>query len=196
MINFHNISLPDLFSSYSSKTIIFDNNILSTISGREIRSNYSKKLKTLYVLDVLLNEDEFLDLERFFICRNGRKYSFKFKDRKNYIANKEFLPKTTERNIHLNKTYYDFNGSYLKHVMPIKGTVKLYLNNRLMEDYEIDYCKSLIKLNSALNLNDTLHGSFQFENLVRFNTDKLEYKITDSGAIWVKNLELIEVINE
>lgn len=195
-MSFHDINLPKFVEVFAAGQPEFVTSYASTLSGREVRLLEKEFARQKYLIkNCRLSESQFRQFNSFFRARKGRKHSFRFRDYADYKVENQILAngdgKTCE--FQFFKIYQDFiSSSHRLITKPIIGSVKLYINEQIIEA-GINYDKGIIKLKEPLLVNQILTADFIFDVVVRFNSDSYEYTYSNDGSIALSPIELIEV---
>lgn len=189
MNNFHKVILPEFISVHLKGGPSFANNIVKSISGREIRIAQRHNSYQKYKLEkCILSKSEFDALSSFFRNRKGSLFSFLIKDFSDYQIKDQIIDNYNyEIGAYiLEKLYLDSLFSYRRRVYYIDHD-SLKSNIDLSK---IDYDKGLLYTKDRVL---DLKISCNFFIRVRFCSDNFDYSYRDDDSILVENLYLIEV---
>lgn len=189
MSNFHKVILPDFISIHLQGGPVFSNNIVRTISGREVRFPERSDSYQKYTLkNCRLSSHEFDILNSFFRNRNASLNAFLIKDFSDYKLVNQVLSKYDEEigAYNIEKSYGDGIFCYNRDILFIEENS--FVSNIAPE--EIDFEKGLF-YKEKLEENITI--SCQFYIRVRFNSDRLKYSYMDDDSILIDDLELVEI---
>jgi uncharacterized protein (TIGR02217 family) len=194
---FHNINLPRYLEQAAIGQPLFNTLIASSQSGRENRMATSDKPKSMYDLTGFrLSRAQFHELKCFFNARVGRKYAFRFRDNLDYHVNKEFITKSDgfAKIFYLQKNYKDKISPYIRKITKFYAkSLKVYANESLVKVKIMDELTGKIELENKITKGSIISADFEFDVIVRFNSDNIDYSFEKDGSICLKNLQLIEV---
>lgn len=195
-MSFHNINLPKFIEVFAVGKPEFLTSYVSTISGREVRISEREYAKQKYLIkDCHLNETQFGHFNSFFRARRGRQHTFRFRDYADFKAVKQIIAQgdNQSREFYFFKIYEDIISSSRRRITkPVKESVKLYINDQLLENVSLDCDKGIIKLENPLMKEQILTADFIFDVAVRFNSDSYEYAYCNDGSIELSPIELVE----
>ncbi|KAF2281954.1 hypothetical protein GH714_042778 [Hevea brasiliensis] len=129
----------------------------------------------------------------------GKALPFRFKDWSDYAATGQKIGVGDGKslNFQLVKRYYAGEHSYTRKISkPVDGTVKVYLNEALQEytrDYGIDFSSGIVTFATPPAHDDIIHADFEFDVLVRFDTDFLAFSLDAHGNYGCHSVPLVEV---
>jgi uncharacterized protein (TIGR02217 family) len=189
MSDFHHIILPDFISIHLQGGPVFSNNIVRSISGREVRILEKEDSFQKYILkDCRLSMGEFDIFNSFFRNRSGSLYSFLMKDFSDYKLENQILSNYDEElgAYLVEKSYKDGILNSRRRIFFIEKTS--FSSN--IEPIKLDFDNGLFYTN---NRPEEIQINCHFYVRVRFMSDKLDYSFKDDNSILVTNLELIEV---
>jgi uncharacterized protein (TIGR02217 family) len=195
---FHDVRLPKFMEIFATGGPEFQTSHVNTISGREVRQlDREESLQKYSLVNCLLSNSQFQEFNSFFRARKGSYYSFRFRDSADYQTQKQILAtgdnNDTRVRIPFFKTYNDPISPYSRRIYkPIKGAVKLYLNN-IELSAEVDYESGMVLLPRSLKKGEILLAEFTFDVMVRFGSDNFNYHLRDDGAVEISKIELVEV---
>lgn len=187
--NFHKVILPHFISIHLQGGAVFSNNIVRSISGREVR--ISEKIGSFqkYLLkNCRLSNKEFQILNSFFRNREGSLYSFLIKDFADYNLKDQILTNYDEEigAYIFEKSYINQESEYRRRIYFLEE--QNFASNIPAERIDFENglffsqkCEQQIKVNA------------DFYVRVRFDSDILNYAYRDDNSILIENLELIEV---
>ena len=196
MSYFHDVNLPNFISIYAKGGPYFQTSIISTASGREVRSTDRTDALNRYIIEnCKLNNDQFTQFNAFFRARKGMVYAFRMRD---YADCKVVDQVIAEGNDHLQQfqLFKNYNDDYCKYIRkitkPTQGTITSFVNQKSVSPV-VDCSTGIISLSEPLPLGYSLTASFTFDVPVRFNSDNFKYYLNKDGSTSIDNLELIEV---
>jgi uncharacterized protein (TIGR02217 family) len=164
-------------------------------SKQRARYEVGHEIKTTTALEELIT---FFD-----VCR-GQAYGFRFKDWGDYrasLTNTEIQIGTgdgTTTEFQLTKTYTNAAGSYVRTInKPVNnGTLRVYkaaVLQTVTVDYTIDYTTGIITFVVAPTLATAVKAYFEFDVPCRFDTDDMDYSLTEWNVNdWV-NIPIVEL---
>lgn len=194
----HNIVLPGNISSCATGISEFSNNRVTTKSGHEICSENEQLIRRKYLInECRLSIEEFEQFNIFFMARRGSRFGFLLKDHFDSQAVRQLIAKGDGQtnNYHLQKTYKDTISPYVRIIKyPYDRSVKLYINNKIYSDFQIEQETRQIILKQPLPSNADLLATFSFFIPVRFSCDSYKYRFHDDGSIILSDIEIQEVI--
>jgi len=175
----------------------FETEIIETHSGTEYRNIRTPYGRNKYnVASGIKTKEQLDELIRFFRAVKGRAIGFRFKDWLDYKGRNELLGIGDGENkvFHLIKTYsLGGNQEIRKIKKPVIGSVKILQDNRA-SIFDIDYKNGIVSFKTPPEKNVKIIASFEFDVLVRFNTDHISASIENYGIHSIENVELIELI--
>ena len=136
----------------------------------------------------------------FFYAHKGRALPFRFKDWYDYKATRQNLGvgDGTTSNFRIVKNYQAGNNSFTRIITkPVAGSVKVYLDDELQQKelYGVDLKNGFVIFNSPPINNKLIYADFEFDVLVRFDTDFLSCSLDKLGTYGFTSIPLIEVKN-
>ncbi|NRB10793.1 MAG: TIGR02217 family protein [Rickettsiaceae bacterium] len=195
-MNFHDIRLPDFITAYAITRPVFSTKIVKTKSGREIRSNDSSNLQhRIIIKNCILSAAEFQQFYSFFIARQGRRYSFRFRNYLNYQVFDQVIGEGDDKT---NKFQLMINYSdkiiplQQKITKPILKTLSLAIDSNTINT-EVDKYTGIVTLNKPLKKGSKLTASFEYDLVMRFAQDDFDITYQPCGAVALSEIELIEV---
>ncbi len=196
MVSFSEQQLPVEFSIGASGGPEYSTNILTMSNGAEQRNINWRYGRARYDLYPAIKNEKMLDkLIEFFRAHRGRAIGFRFKDWTDFSVRKESIVRCRDNNnqYQLMKCYgVDKLNDSRVIKKPVPGSVKIYVNNRLV-DFECDHTTGQIMLKKAAKNNATLNASFEFDLPVRFDTDHLDLNL-EVMAHKALNIPVVELI--
>ncbi len=204
---FYNIRFPEYISCKFKVEINFDTSLVINKNGKEQRLLNRYNSINTYTLDIgnnILSISDIDEITKIFRIANGRFGSFRFKDWLDYKATNQQIAiadgKTNK--FQLIKTYSiskEDNGTTTKYIRiiskPVADTIALKIGNHLIDDnnYTIDYNNGIITLATVPEEGKIISCDFEFDVPVRFDSDTLEIKQTNSNNGELKEIRLVEV---
>lgn len=195
-MSFHDIRLPGFLEAFACSVPEFSTSAATSYSGREVRSSdRSHSLLKLFIKQARLSALEFNQFNSFFRARAGRRFSFRFHDKSDFIAIKSLIGigDGVTKEFQLYKIYDDPISPYRRRITkPLKGKVSVYISNGQTQ-VNIDYLTGMIIFNTAPPAGERIFADFEFDVPVRFNTDQFGYSFMPDGSIELSEIELVEV---
>jgi uncharacterized protein (TIGR02217 family) len=158
--------------------------------------------------------DQLTELMQFFISRKGRLQAFRFSDPFDYksCALNE-IPRSTDQIIgqgdgsqtifQLTKTYQDETINSIRPITkpirpitkPILDSVLIAVNGELLSpsEFSVDALSGRVTFISAPEAGTIISAGFEFDCVVRFDTDQLDMTLEDFGAGQLRSLPLVEL---
>ena len=168
--------------------------------GREQRKvNWTRSRNRYNVVYNTASSDQCSALISFFYAHKGKALPFRFKDWSDYAATGQNIGVGDGKslNFQLVKRYYAGEYSYTRKISrPVAGTVKVYLNEKLQKyarDYSIDFGGGIVTFATPPAHDDVIHADFEFDVLVRFDTDFLAFSLDAHGNYGCHSVPLVEV---
>lgn len=200
---FYEMKFPDSIS-YKFQVINEFKTVITTFkNGKEQRNSIWDKCKNRFIINNdLLTKQEIEFISNFFNLTKGSFYGFRFKNWLDYKCTNQLIGiYDGEHNIfQLKKNYIlkDFNNTSYNLITdikkPVKDSVKIYINDIELSDYDINYSTGEITIDKDYLLeNDLIIADFEFDYQVRFSCDSLKFEMTTTNLGRISNLELIEI---
>lgn len=193
------IKLPSYISLFAKMKNKFNNIVISTKSGREIRSRTSINKITYDLSSCVISQSQFKVFEEFFNYCNGRIHSFIFKDPYLNSLDKVFLCKYDGKikNYNLidalsaNHLANNNNILQLKKYFILKEhSIKIFTESATaITSYNIE--NNSVIFNDDTLINTNIYFSCQFYLKARFSNDSFDYEYQDDGSIRLSNLSII-----
>lgn len=207
MTYFHNVRFPATLAFSASGGPEFMTDITQLASGQEYRNTPHALPRRRYdAVAGIKNKEQLYELMQFFINRKGRLYSFRFHDPFDYLSCRvSQTPEMTDQVIAIGDGVrtdfqlvkrYNEDEPYARPITkPIENSVHLAVNGQLLESasYAVDYLTGLITLAMPLMSGDILSAGFEFDTVVRFDTDNLNLSLESFGAGQLHSVPLLEV---
>ena len=148
------------------------------------------------ISEVTKNATIFRYLLNFFMARQGRARGFRFKDWSDYKTAGDTLINTGTTSLQLQITYQDpVNAIVRKIKKPVANTVILQKNGvtlNLGTDYTLDATTGLVTLTTAAS-GAVFTWAGQYDTPVRFDTDDMQYTISDFQIFDWSDIPIIEL---
>ncbi len=133
----------------------------------------------------------------FFRARGGRAQGFRFKDWSDYRASGQVLGTGDEARttFQLVKRYVSGAEEDLRLISkPVAGSVKVYLNGTPQASgWSVDTATGLVTFTSAPAAGAVITADFEFDVPVRFDTDRLEFRLETHDLMVWEQIPIIEV---
>ncbi|KJV68977.1 DUF2460 domain-containing protein [Candidatus Neoehrlichia procyonis] len=176
----------------------FSTSIIECYNGHEQRKiNRCYPRNKYNVVYGIKSNIQLSNLIEFFYAHKGKAIPFRFKDWSDYQGINQCIGigNGTQKDFQLIKVYTIGNNSYTRIInKPIINTVKIYVNNILQNDqYTINSYNGQIKFLVPPNNKAPIHAEYEFDVLVRFNTDYLPCSVDNHQSYSCNNIPLIEV---
>lgn len=185
MATFHDVQFPPQVSYGSSGGPKFKTTVLELASGYEKRNIEWSKIRAEYDVSQGVKTTEDMDVLRaFFYARQGRAYSFRFKDWGDYILEKQGIGVTDASTAQFS-TYKRYSSGGVDFDRPIdkivSGTVSVWHNSILLSEgvggseYQVNLLTGVITIGATLaaTIGDNVEIACQFDVAVRFDIDHL-----------------------
>ena len=196
-MSFLEIRFPESISFESSTILEFNTSIITSKNGNEQRNvNWQYNKMKYNIINGIKTTTELDEIIKLFRNAKGQAYGFRFKDWSDYKATKEQIAIGDNINtkFQLIKTYIISNNIYTRIITkPVISTVKLYIDDVEINDFNIDFTTGEIVLSSPPQENSIIYADFEFDVPVRFNSDILEITMQSIKTGFVKDIMLIEV---
>jgi uncharacterized protein (TIGR02217 family) len=147
------------------------------------------------IREAKLDTVQFGIFNSFFRSRMGRSHSFRVRDPSDCNVSMQRITFSPGGNkIKPIKIYSDPVRSYVRRIdYPIKETIKLHINGRLVNHRYEQNGNNIIVPNSLMET-DIVTCSFDFDVITRFDSDDFQYSYEKDGSILLQNVQLVEVI--
>ena len=196
-MSFLEIRFPESISFESSTILEFNTSIITSKNGNEQRNvNWQYNKMKYNIINGIKTTRELDEIIKLFRNAKGQAYGFRFKDWSDYKATKQQIAIGDNINtkFQLIKTYIISNNIYTRIITkPVISTVKLYIDDVEINDFNIDFTTGEIVLSSPPQENSIIYADFEFDVPVRFNSDILEITMQSIKTGFVKDIMLIEV---
>ncbi len=199
-IDFYDKRFPVDISYGSSGGPEYNTEVVMTTSGYEHRSNkWNTSRMRFNIINGIKNNIQMQNLIAFFRGCNGRYKAFRYKDWSDFRGINENIGigDGIKQNFQLIK-HYMLDGEVIeKRIIhkPVRNTVGIYLNGNTADSnqFDIDYNTGNIAFKTAPEKNVQISVSFEFDVLVRFETDYIPTTIESPGFFSFPDISLIEV---
>lgn len=205
---FYNIKFPEYISCKFKVEINFDTSLVVSKNGNEQRLLNRYNSINTYTLDTsnnILTANDIETITKIFRIVNGRFGSFRFKDWLDYKAiNQQIAISDGKTNkFQLIKTYSipkEDDDTIIKYVRtinkPVVDTILLRINNDLVDNnnYTVDCDSGIITLAKIPEEGKVISCDFEFDILVRFDSDVLKIKQTNLDVGELEEIKLVEII--
>ena len=206
IVAFHEVQFPPAISYGASGGPGFHTTVTQLSSGKEKRNQDWALAKAQYdVASGLKDQTELNQLIKFFYARRGKAFGFRFKDWADYQLPfpQDALPTlytttaSTGQTFQLVKVYGDIGSTYTRNIVkPVVGTLVLYANGTLNNDFTVDTTTGIVTLGTSWNTAGIVcTGSCQFDVPVRFDTDDMKNTINDYNNFSWGQIPLVELIS-
>ncbi len=199
MNSFHNIRFPADISAKAVSKINFQTEIISFLGGNEKRNSF--QATPLRKFEINLKEISNLQAERvreFFIARQGSAYSFRFKDWQDFEAiNQEIaVGDGITKNFQLIKKYGDDQNYISRKITKIfQNSEKIFLDGVIQSSgFNISANNGVVSFTSAPAVGVAINASFEFDCIVRFEQDFLEFSQESFAKGSLQKIGFIEVL--
>lgn len=207
MTGFHNVRFPAVLAFSASGGPEFFTDITQLASGQEYRNTPHVLPRRRYdAVAGIKTKEQLYELMRFFINRKGRLYSFRFHDPFDYLScSLSEMPQATDqiigvgdgdtREFQLVKRYGEDETYPRPITKPVQNSVTLAVNGQLLDaiNYDVNYLTGLITMDAPLASGEALSAGFEFDTVVRFDTDNLNLSLESFGAGQLQSVPLMEV---
>lgn len=192
--NFLEIRFPTDISYGTSGGPEFSTDIITNVGGHEIRNiNWQNARNYFNVNTGIKTQIHLTQLLSFFRICQGQAYGFRFKDWADYQAHKQPLKKIADNKYQLIKEYIIGENKSIRIIKkPVLDTVKIYLDDVVVTDYQIDYTTGIVTFDTELET-EKITADFEFDLPVRFDSDKLRTEVDNYGTYITNNLGIIEI---
>ncbi|AGZ78959.1 hypothetical protein U370_03020 [Anaplasma marginale str. Dawn] len=168
--------------------------------GKEQRKvNWTHSRNRYNVAYNTASSDQCSALISFFYAHRGKALPFRFKDWSDYTATGQNIGVGDGKrlNFQLVKRYHAGQYSYVRKISrPVVGTVKVSLGEVSQEyerDYSVDYNSGVVTFAVPPAHDAIIHADFEFDVLVRFDTDFLAFALEAHGNYGCHGVSLVEV---
>jgi uncharacterized protein (TIGR02217 family) len=213
---FHDVQFPPKISRGASGGPKLNTAVAGSASGFEQRNQNWAKARRSYSVGRFLKEySEIQDAIAFFMAREGRTHSFRFKDWADYFAGMEWSQANglthgpapyeiigtgdgIEDTFQLTKAYSSGAQTVSRDITkPVSGSVKIWLDEvEQVSGWTLNYLTGILTFTSPPAGSVVVAWSGEFDVPVRFDSDELPMSL---GAIDVgewPSIQLIEVRGE
>ncbi|MDX1949583.1 MAG: DUF2460 domain-containing protein [Rickettsiales bacterium] len=199
MVSFHNIRFPADISAKATSKIEFQTEVISFLKGNEKRNS----LQQIPIRKFEINFKDISNLQAekvqwFFIARQGKAYSFRFKDWQDFeaIDQQIGIGDGEKTQFQLIKNYGDEQNYITRKITKIfQNSEKIYLDGVLQSSgYNISNDAGLVSFTHPPAVSVQIKASFQFDNCVRFENDFLEFSQETFGKGSLQKIGFIEVL--
>ncbi len=196
---FHNVRLPVDIERGARGGPMFNTTIIGFGSGFEQRNQEWVLARGQWDAAYgIQNKDDYTRLIDFFTARRGRFHAFRFKDWSDFEAEDIVLGLGDGANFdfQLIKTYGDAASTYTRKITrQIDTTLTLEVDGVpqvITTDYTIG-ALGLITFVVAPPLDDVVTATFEFDNPVRFDIDKLDLEVEWYNAAALPEIIIMEL---
>lgn len=208
MTEFHNVRFPLSLAFGASGGPEFTTQITQLSNGTEHRNaSHALPRRRFDAIAGIKSVEQLTELMQFFISRKGRLYAFRFRDPFDYKScSVDESPNATDQTIgqgdgvqtifQLIKTYHDGSNSLTRPISkPAQNSVVIALNGALvaLSEYSVDGLTGEITFTSPPDASVVISAGFEFDCVVRFDTDQLDMTLEDFGAGQLRSLPLVEL---
>lgn len=205
MATFHDVQFPSCISYGSSGGPKFNTTILELSSGYEKRNIVWSKVRAEYdVSHGIKTQEDMNALRAFFYARQGRAFSFRFKDWGDFALAQQSIGTTdgTTATFQIYKRYSSGATDYDRTVVKIvSGTVIVKVNSVVIaegagvSEYQIDLLTGVITLGATLaaTTGDDVEVGCEFDVPVRFDVDHLNARHDFYNVESWESIPLVEV---
>ena len=185
-----NLQLPYYIAIDLLPTTSFNTQIISTNSGQEERYNLSMNGRKQYRLqNCKITFQQLTEFHEFFRQCQGRKYSFRMIDYFEYELSDHVIGVGNGEEVEFQISNPSLDK--ITHIIPGSTTIKIGDDSIVAN---INYEQGIIKLHTALPVNQTLKVSVKFETICRFDQDSFDYSYHDDGTFYLSDIKLIEIL--
>ena len=183
---FHEIQFPPRIAYGASGGAEFSTSISTTFAGFEQRNiNWRKSRGKWDISTGIKTKSDMDSVIVFFRARYGKAHGFRFKDWSDYQAIGQVLGtgNGTITAFQLVKNYISGASSYARQIKkPVAGTFQIYLNAVLQTSgFTINTTTGVITFLTAPTSGVVVSSDFEFDVLVRFDTDQISVRADGSG---------------
>lgn len=200
MNHFHDVIFPLSLAFGASGGPVRKTDITPLANGFEHRNSPHAHSRRRYNAAAgIKSHADMATLIAFFEARHGQLYSFRFKDPLDYaVANAPIATGDGQATaFQLIKIYADDAGRYVRNITtPREESVTLLVDGQavISDDITINYGTGLVTFNTAPAAGSLITASFDFDVIVRFDTDRLDVSLEAFGAGEITSIPLIEVL--
>jgi uncharacterized protein (TIGR02217 family) len=195
-MSFHDLRIPSFIEVFAYGTPEFSTSCASSASGREVRSSdRSEVIHRYQIRGARLSLDQFELFNGFFKARSGRRFSFRFKDYADFMAEKSLIAigDGNSREFQLFKIYEDLSHPFSRKITkPVSNKIVIYLDSAAAQ-VAINYQKGIITFDHPPAHGSRIIANFEFDVPVRFASDHFGYQFKNDGSIELSDFDLIEV---
>lgn len=205
MSGFHDVEFPLSLAFGASGGPQRLTQITQMINGAEQRNAPHAHSRRRYNAGAGIKSlDDIHTLIEFFEARLGQLYSFRFKDPTDHKSCKPSADVQAHdqrigtgdgvtTRFYLQKTYQDAHGSYTRRITkPRAGTVRVGVND-VETVVEVESLTGAVLFPTPPAMGSRISAGFEFDVVVRFDTEALDLTLEAFGAAEAANLPLIEV---
>ncbi|MEM8653611.1 MAG: DUF2460 domain-containing protein [Pseudomonadota bacterium] len=208
-MNFHEVRFPASLSFGSVGGPERRTDVVTLANGFEERNMPWAHSRRRYDAGLGMRSlDDVETLIAFFEARMGQMYGFRWKDWADFKSGPastppDFLDQTIAKGdgaiatFPLLKTYRSGDFSYARPIAkPVAGTVRVGLGRDEMQegvDYEVDLATGQVTFQHPPEENEEITAGFEFDVLVRFDTDQIQTSVASFQAGTVPNVPIVEV---
>ena len=160
-MSFLEIRFPESISFESSTILEFNTSIITSKNGNEQRNvNWQYNKMKYNIINGIKTTTELDEIIKLFRNAKGQAYGFRFKDWSDYKATKQQIAIGDNINtkFQLIKTYIISNNIYTRIITkPVISTVKLYIDDVEINDFNIDFTTGEIVLSSPPQENSIIY---------------------------------------
>jgi len=198
---FHDTRFPESIGVGSVGGAGFNTEIVAVKSGLEKRNqSWSVSRRSWDVSHGIKTQDEYDELVAFFMAREGKLHSFRFKDWFDYILERQSIGtgdgvKTV---FHIFKTYNSGGYTVDRDISkPVNGTVQIWKASVLQSSgFTISYSTGEITFTSAPTGGQNIEVACQFDVPVRFDTDSMRASLDSYNVYTWGQIPIVEVKGE
>lgn len=203
---FHDILFPIEISYGSKGGPEFNTTVLSLASGFEKRNVNWSQLRCKYdVAHGVKTMEQMTELLAFFIARQGKAYSFRFKDFLDYQVASQVIGtgNGTKTAFQLVKTYISGSYTYTRLITkPVVGTITgVHAGGTVYTEnvgggggFHVDYTTGILTFNQPVsNGVDLIVGTAEFDTHVRFDIDHFDATHDQWETMSWTSVPLVEV---
>ncbi len=197
MPSFHDVSFPLPLAFGASGGPVRQTEIITLTNGHEQRNAAQANSRRRYDAGVGVKSlDDIHKLIVFFEARRGQLHSFRFRDPMDYIADNEIgIGDGVATEFQLSKTYFDTAGSWKRAInKPKTGTLMIKLGAAQTTAFTADYMTGKVVFATPPANETVISAQFEFDVVVRFETDQLSASLEGFGAGGGVHVPLIEVL--
>lgn len=195
-MSFHDVRIPSFIEVFACGAPEFSTSCASSASGREIRSSdRSEVIHRYQIRGARLSLEQFELFNGFFKARGGRRFSFRFRDYADFMAEKSLIATGdgNAREFQLFKIYDDLSHPFSRKITkPVAGKVAVYLGSSAAQ-FAVNCKNGIITFDHPPAPGTGIIASFEFEVPVRFDSDNFSYQFKKDGSIELSDFDLVEV---